>query len=360
MRKKIMQFLIRFFCIAFWIGLIFLFLLSPYVGEYFKDRRSINIMTWTELLDPKIITEFEKETGIKVYLSYFDNNEELYAKVKATKAQGYDLLLPSDYIVEYLINDNLIQKIDKAKLTMWDRFDKRLLNNFYDLNNEYSIPFVWQMYGLAIDKSAFGGKTPTASWDLLFDKSKIPGTVVMMDTARENILLAAQYLFGSIENLDEKKVQQIKELLVRQKQWVEVYTEMRADYLLTSHICPVVLSVTPLMWRLVRDNSWADFIVPPDATFIIVDNFVIPKVSDKKDLVYQFLNFIYKAHVLEHHFNNYRFFPATTDLFSFLKKYNAPQSIINAVEEYPGKLKFFENVLPESVINEVWINLKAF
>ena len=89
----------------FWIGIIFSFLYVERTIKYFRKKRSINVFMWSGAVDEKMIIQFEKETGIRVNASYYEGNEELLVKLLATKGLGYDFIVPSDYVVEFLIKN---------------------------------------------------------------------------------------------------------------------------------------------------------------------------------------------------------------------------------------------------------------
>ncbi len=341
--------------IFFW-AILFLFVL--YVPKFFKhihSRNSINIATWTDMIDETMIKQFEKKTGIKVNLSYFDNNDELLIKIRATKGKGYDLIIPSDYTVQTLIKEQLLKPFDKTKITVWDRINPRLLGAYFDPENHYSIPYYWGIYGIGINTDLVSLHKNDISWDLIF-KPYNTYTISMLDSPREAILLTAYYLFHSIHNLDAGKIQQVKELLIKQKKWVEAYTEFRADYLLLSQTCPLVVTTSPLMFRLMNTQKNVNFSLPKEGTFTVTDNWVIPAASDKELLTYQFINFIYQPEVIAYHFDIFSFIPATIDIELLLSDYPA---IYDAHTNNEYHLEYFENVLSKDVLNSVWIALKA-
>lgn len=352
-------FSVRLAMVAFWVGAIVLFLSLPFFSHFVSTEKSINIMSWTELVDPHMIQEFEKQTGIKVNVSYFESNEELYARLKATGGAGYDMLFPSDYAMPWLLADDLLKPLDTTKITIWDRLDPKLLDHYFDPGNRFSLPFIWQLYGLAIDMNAFNMHDPEPTWGLLFDKKLVPGCVVMPDVAREVILLTALYLFKTIDNLDADAVENIYKLLLAQKKWVAAYSEMRADFLLTTGVCPVIVSQSPLMWRITREHENLKFVIPKEGTFVVIDNIVIPKASCKEDYVYQFINFLYQPDIMQHHFETYRFFPATIDLIPLMNEVPGGQSVKDAHASVTHNLNFFKNTIAEKKIKEIWIALKG-
>src|SRR3569832_328639 len=112
MIKKIIT---RSSVILFWIALIFGVLYWP-DETFLTNNRSINVFVWGDILDPSVVADFEKETGIKVNMNFYASNEEMLVKLKATGGQGYDMIIPSDYSVEILIKDGLVKELDKTKL----------------------------------------------------------------------------------------------------------------------------------------------------------------------------------------------------------------------------------------------------
>lgn len=342
--------------IIFWIGIFFGFLYVPMVFQFWKNDKSLNVATWTDMLDEDMIKRFEKETGIVINLSYFDNNDELLVKIRETKGQGYDLIIPSDHTVQLLAHDGLLQPLDKSKITVWDRVNPRLLGAYFDPENIYSIPYYWGIYGIGVNKDYFHGIMPEASWNLIFKPLNPFAKISMLDNPREAILLTAFALFGTIENLDNKQLEAVKQRLIEQKKWVEAYTEYRADYLLLSTTCPVVVSTSAYMFRLMGVQKNVEFIIPTEGTFTVTDNWVIPTASNHQELVYQFINFLYQPDVIEHHFNVFTFIPATIDIETLLVDY---PSIYEAHTNQQTQLLYFKNVLSKTILNDIWIALKA-
>src|SRR5690606_8710641 len=110
----------------------------------------------------EVLNRFTKETGIKVVYSTYDSNEAMYAKLKLTGDQGYDLAVPSTYYVNKMRQETLLQKIDKSKLTNFKNLDAKLLIGSYDPNNEYSVPYLWGTTGLAVNAAEI--EIGRASW----------------------------------------------------------------------------------------------------------------------------------------------------------------------------------------------------
>lgn len=344
----------RIIFVSFWIGTLSLFLYLPtIVGWFYKDEKSITVFTWPLVLDANYIKEFEKKTGIKVYLSYYESNEELLSKLKATGGAGYDIVIPSDYAAEVIIKEGLVKKIDRSQINFFDRIHTHLLDNYYDPSNEYSLPYYWSMYGLGIDVEAFGGEMPEPSWALIFDKHMIHNKVCMTDSAREAIMIAGQYLFGSIDVLhDGDNIEKVQQLLTVQKQWVEVYSDVRAVDLLASKNCAVVAALSPDINRVKREYPHLMFVTPKEGSFKIIDVFLLPVKSQKDEMVYQFLNYVYQSKVIKHNSEKYGFCSPVVDVVI-----DADVTPIDQIQH--TKLDFFRNIISEEILNTVWINVMS-
>ena len=130
-------------------------------------------------MNPRPLTEFEKETGIKVNLSFYASNEELQVKMKATGGEGYDLIMPSDYAVSILMKEDLIQPLDHSKIDFWDSLYPVLLNQKFDPGNRYSIPFEWEVFGFGFDSDFFKDRSPPNTWRAIFDPDYIDYQIAM-------------------------------------------------------------------------------------------------------------------------------------------------------------------------------------
>ena len=348
------QLLTRFFIIIFWVFIIVLFLYIPRIINKFHSTRSLSIFAWSSELDPVYLKQFEKETGIKLYISYYETNDELMSKMEATQGKGYDIIIPSDYILPKFIRRGFLKKIDKSRLNFFDNIDPRLLGHYFDPHNEYSIPYFWAAYGIGFDKAYFDGKEPEESWALVFDPKKMPSRVGMTDNIREAISITAQYLFGNVEALkDPANLEKVKETLIEQKKRVEVYSEVRSEDMLLAKSCSVAVGLCTDIWRAARENSDIGFLIPKEGSFLNIDYIVIPESTDKDDLIYQFINYLYQPEVFDHHIEKYGLCPTLkTDEVQKSKNFCPP------VEEFK-LLHFIKDTISKKKLNEVWLAVMA-
>ena len=343
----------------FWLLLLVAFLYSPYVDRFFsRYRKSISIFTWSDVIDSETIRSFEKETGIKVYINYYEGNDELLTKLQFSSGIGYDIIVPSHYVVQSLKNRGFIKKIDKSRLDFWSQIDPHLLNHYFDPNNEYSIPYVWDIYGLGINTTFFKDKKIENSWRMLFEPS-YNYLVGMTDEPREIIDVASIYLFGNMNELTAGQPTKIKNLLLNQKSFVEAYSDQAVEYLLTSRAAQVVFMPSSSFYRAHKLMEDSRFLIPGEGTVASIENLVIVDKSKKDDLVYMFINHLYKSGCIKQTYKKYGYLPVIT---SFLQSIDF--SYIGGIDHFFGpyfdKIHLIKRLLPRKRMSALWLALKAY
>ena len=345
----------RLLIILFWTGLFFGILYVPKWEFLSRDDKSISIFTWGEILDPSVIKAFEKETGIKVHLNFYYSNEELTVKLLATKGEGYDLVVPSDYAVKILAREGLLKRLDKSQLNFLDQLNPALLNQFYDPDNTYSIPFEWEIYGLGINTEMLPDIDP--SWSLIFNPPS-DYKITMINDPIEAVAFSSFYLFGPKKSLSSLEIESIKTLLKKQKSWVEAYTQNRGDYFLATKNCPLVLTTNQNAARTMKQFPFVDFALPKEGTFISIENLCIPKASVKQALTYQLINYLYTQDSMRKHYKKFHFYPALNIPIQELEDNPRFDSLIKASQIDPEKTHFLRKLLPQRELQELWIEVK--
>lgn len=160
---------------------------------------------WSEYVPPGLLEQFTKETGIKVIYSTYESNETMYARLKTYKDNAYDLVVPSTYFIDKMRKENMLQKIDKSKLTNFQYLDPALLHKPFDPQNDYSIPYIWGATGIGVNSDAIDPSTVT-SWADLW-KPEYKDSLIMMDDAREVFQVALRKLGYSGNTTDPKQIE---------------------------------------------------------------------------------------------------------------------------------------------------------
>ena len=348
------RFWMRIFIVGAMVFGLYGFLQLPSLFARFRVQRSINILMWPNAIDAQYFVEFEQKMGIKVYLSYFESYEELLVKIRSGSGD-YDLIMSADYAVDLLLKEGAIKPIDKSKLSFWSQLHPALLDLYYDRGNRYSIPFGWEIYGIGVDTHYYKNKLPEATWKLLFDEKLAPPHVGMLDDARENVSLAALYLFGKGKmSLNKADLKEIAQLLIAQKKRVAMYTDLRTGYLLVSGTAPVVMGISSDIYSVMRKHDHIKFMLPKEGSFLVLDTLLLPATTKKDDLVYQFLNFLYQPEILKLYADRYSFFPALKGVTTSKNRY-----LLAPSRSLFSRLRFFNYKIPEEGLRELWIALKS-
>lgn len=349
---------IRVSVIFFWIALIFGVLYWP-EETFLTNNRSINVFVWGDILEPSVVADFEKETGIKVNMNFYASNEEMLVKLRATGGQGYDMIIPSDYSVEILIKDGLVKELDKSQLNFYPHLNPKLLNLPYDPGNTYSIPFEWEVFLIGIDKSYFADKKYDRSWKMVFDTDQISYYITMMNDPIQMIDLVSFYLYGYVTHVTDAQLQEITDLLIRQKKYVNAYADFRADYFLATKNSAAVIASTSYLWRTMKKFPFVGFVMPKEGSFITVENVCIPKPSKKDHLTYQLINYLYTRSSMKTHYDTYSIFPATTDVIPELTDDAETQQLLNMEGEAFKTLRFTTVITSQDKIRDAWVQVKT-
>ncbi len=354
-----MKLWVRALIVFLWISLILIALYWPKWKVIHFEPKSLNVFAWGDILEPTVIARFEKETGIKVHLNYYSSNEELLVKLKATRGEGYDLIIPSDYAVERLIEEELLKELDKKKIFFFSDINPLLLGHQFDPENRFSLPFDWEVFGLGIDKNFFESAPFIPTWKAVFDPESVYYKITTLNDPIESVLIASFYLFGPQENLSSSQQTQVKKLLLTQKKWVEAYADFRGDYFLATKNCPVVVASSSYIWRAKKKFPFIDFVVPKEGSFLSIENLCIPAASEKEDLAYELINYLFRLESIRKHFDTYGFFPAILHP-TFLNSLepHARKLIDSSLSDF-RKYHFTKVLMPYEDIQNLWVELKT-
>ena len=276
--------------------LVLFILLALCIGCSKQEERVINVLNWSSYIPNSVIVEFEKEYGINVNYRTYSSNEELLAKLSSSKKGTYDLIFPSDYMVEIMRTKNLIEKIDLNKLNNLNNINKNYLNLEYDINNEYSIPFIAATTVIAVNTEKINDNINSYN-DLLNDKYK--NEIVLIDDQRIIIgmaLLANNY---SMNSINENELEIAKKWLLKLKQNVKAFDSVSPkNFLITSEASIAVLWNAEAALAK-KENHNIEIIFPKEGIALSIDNFVIPKDSKNIEDTYLFIDYILRPDVMK-------------------------------------------------------------
>jgi len=255
------------------------------------QQKQLNLYIWSNYVNDKLIKRFEERYNVRVNIEYYSSNEALLAKLQ-TGVVDYDLVMPSDYMIATFIKDGLLQPIDKSRLKNFDNLDPRFLNQSFDPNNEYSIPFAWGTSGIGYRKDKV--KEEIKSWAAFWDP-RFSGRISLLDDIRENFAVALKLKGYSLNSTDPQQIAEARDLLLRQKPLVQTYDSATFDQLLLSGDAWIVQGYSGQIARASQENPNIVYVIPQEGCTIWSDNLCIPRTASSPDLALLFIDYILEA-----------------------------------------------------------------
>ncbi|NFB15841.1 extracellular solute-binding protein [Clostridium botulinum] len=257
------------------------------------EKQVLNIFNWSEFLPQSVIEQFEKEYNVKVNYSTFSSNEEMLAKLMGGNVP-YDLVVTSDYAIEIMTKQKLIQPIDKNNVPNLANIDKNVLDLAFDPKNTYSLPYMWGGNNIVIDKTKITKKI--TSFDDLWD-SEFKNSMVILDDPRVMIGLALQKNGYSINSKNPKELQKAKEDLIKLMPNVKAFDSESPKTLLINGEASIGYVWGTEAYLAKLENPNLEVVLTKEGIIPQYDNFVIPKKAKNKKLAEEFINFIYKPEI---------------------------------------------------------------
>ena len=260
-----------------------------------KDQNVLNIYTFTSFIPDKIIKDFEEETNIKVNLSYYDNNDTMIAKLLAGTSD-YDILSPSTDYIPFMLNHDLLEKLDKSKLgSTFDNLDDRLklfeISKTYDEGLNYTIPYSYMATGITVNNKFV--KNYEKSADIFLDQ-KYKGRMAMLDDGREVLGLALQYLGYESDSKNIDELNKAKEKINSWKANIAKFDTNASGKGIASGEFVVVHGYPDVYYEVEKEEEINfDYFIPKGA-MMYIDSMVIAKAAPHKGNAYKFLEFLYR------------------------------------------------------------------
>ena len=254
------------------------------------EGQTLYIYNWGEYTGENIIADFEEETGASVVMDNFDSNEQMYIKV--ANQEVYDLLVPSDYMIQRLIEEDLLQKLDKSKLDCMDKLSDAVKGLPYDPGNDYSVPYFWGTVGIVYDKTKVDIEDLEREGYNIFLDEKYKGDVYLYDSERDSFMMVLKALGYSMNTEDEQELQEAYEWLVQcvQTMDTEIVTDEIIDNMAQGRKALGLIYSGDATY-VMAENENMGFFMPEGGTNLWSDAMVIPKNAQNPELAHAFINY---------------------------------------------------------------------
>ena len=259
------------------------------------ENGQVIVYNWGEYIDSDTITMFEEETGIKVVYDEFETNEIMYPKVEAG-ATAYDVLCPSDYMIQKLIENDLLQEINFDNIPNVKNIGQQYFDQSqeFDPENKYSIPYCFGTVGILYNKTMVDD--PVDSWSILWDE-KYADNILMQDSVRDAFMVALKLKGYSMNTLDEGELNEAKQILIDQKPLVQAYVidQVRDKMIGNEAAIGVIYSGEAIFTQ--RENADLEYVIPKEGTNVWIDSWVIPKNAPNMENAEKFIDFMCREDV---------------------------------------------------------------
>lgn len=290
-----------------WISLslvpvVFLVVLFGYYSTKTISTGSLKVYNWGEYMDPQVLELFEKETGISVTYDEYETNESMYPII-AKGAADYDLICPSDYMIQKMSDEGLLEPINWSRIPNAKNIDDQYFEfaRGYDENNTYSMPYLWGTVGILYNKKMVKG--PIDSWGVLWD-TRYQDDILMQKSVRDAFGVALKYLGYSLNTTDEAQLDEAKQKLLEQKHSgvVQAYVvdEVRDKMIAGEAAMGVIYSGEAL--TCMEENEDLAYVIPKEGSNLWMDNFAIVKGAKNKENAEKFLNFLCRPEIMKMNF----------------------------------------------------------
>lgn len=331
-------------------------------GDKSKLADEIFLYTWVEYIDPDLKTQFETECGVKVTETNYDSNETLLATLQAGGAE-YDIIVPSDYMVQILIDEGMVQELDYNVVTNIKNMEPLNVNQYFDPDQKYTVPWFWGTSGFAVDTSVVTDVQP--SWNMMFDpNSAYCGKISMLDDERETIGAALMSLGYSINDTDPAHLEEAKNRLIEQSKCVKAYDSQTNDDLIISGE-----TVLAHIWTgdaILAGSTDAggreeiQYVIPQEGCTIWQDNMMLPTGAPNPYTAMVFMNYMQYPEIAAQNAEWVGYATPNKAAKEFIDPEMLANEAIYPSAEVAESLQWIEDVGPAlELYDRIWTEFKA-
>ena len=325
---------------------------KPYAGT------TITVFNWYDYIDESVLDKFTEETGIKVEYANFTTVEEMYTKLAASPT-SYDVLIPSDYIIERLINEDMLAELDTASMPNYAGIMDWMKTTDYDPEGKYSVPYMWGTVGILYNTALTGGEI--TSWESMFDP-QYKGSVFMMDSVRDTVGMGLASLGYSMNSVAESELYEARDVLIKQKQdgMVKAYlVDETKDMMVGGEAALALVWSGDALYAMEKNEDLA-YCVPTEGSNIWVDAMCIPKQSEHKEAAQLFIDFMCRPDIAYAN-QQYIYYssPVQEVVDSMYSEEEKANLTLNPTQDIIDRCEFFKDVSEHNALyEEVWMDVK--
>nr|WP_197714760.1 ABC transporter substrate-binding protein [Maliibacterium massiliense] len=261
-----------------------------------SKKPTVHVYNWEDYIDPAVVEMFEEEYGVKVKYSAFTTNEDMFALMQSG-ATSYDVIFPSDYMIERMVANDMLQPIDYNRVDQFENIEERWQKGLdFDPEGKYSVPYMWGTVGILYNKTMVNGEID--SWDALWDP-QYSGNILMIDSIRDALGISLKREGFSLNTKDTAELEQAKQALIDQKPLVLAYVVDQAKDKMIRGEAAMALVWSGDAKYAMEQNEDLDYVVPKEGSNVWVDSMVVPANAKNAQGAMDFINFMCRPDIAQ-------------------------------------------------------------
>ena len=318
-------------------------------------KETISVYNWGDYIDEEVIDQFEEETGIDVIYETFETNEDMYAKI-AMGGSSYDVIFPSDYMIERMIQENLLQKINWENIPNVANIDPRFTHESYDPDFAYSVPYTWGTMGILYNTENVD-EAPT-NWQTLMDPAYTMD-MLMLNSPRDTLAIALVMCGHDLNSVNPDDLADAKALLIEQKPMVLAYVVDEVKDKMIGGEASVALVWSGDATYCMSENEELDYVVPEEGSNIFYDSICIPANAKNVSGAEKFIDFLCRADIAAKNYEYVGYAIPNTAAIELLgaEEYNA-SPVNNPPQEVLDKCQVFKYLGDDTKLyDQIWTEI---
>ncbi len=340
----------KILCLA--LALVMVLVLLPGCSKGEK----VVVYNWGDYIDPEVIEQFEQETGIKVVYELFETNEAMYTKLKNSN-NNYDVIIPSDYMIERLIKEGELEEINFANVPNFEtNIDAEYKNPAFDPENKYSVPYTWGTLGILYNTKVI--KEAPTSWSVFWNPA-YNGRIIMMNSQRDAIGMALKYMGRSLNETDRASLDAAKAKLMEMAPLASGwYIDEVKDKMIAGEADLALVYAGDAVYCIEQNPDLA-YAIPQEGSNIFYDSMCIPKGAKNKENAEKFIDFMCRPDIQAKNAEYIGYSSPSTPARDLMGDAGQDPTAYPDITKYD--LEFFSALDDETkeYYNKIWTEIKA-
>ena len=329
------------------------------VAKYGSD--TLKLYNWGEYMGENLISDFEKEFGVKVIVEYFDSNEMMYTKLQG--GDSYDVLVPSDYMIERLISEGMLQELDLSKIPNIANLAEGVKNLPYDPDNTYSVPYFWGNVGIVYNHNNVPKEEIEEKGYSILKDTKYAGKIYMYDSERDSFMVALKSLGYSMNTENDDEINAAYDWLTELNNTMKpVYVTDEVIDNMANGLMDMAVMYSGDAAYVLSENEDMSYCQPKEGTNIWCDSMVIPKNAENPELAHEFINYILSYDASYSNSETTGYASSNKDVLADMNgeggDYEGNEAYLPR-EGYDKDEVFVDNEVLRQKLSELWIKVKA-